>query len=136
MTADCARHQVGLAPAELEDCWAYIAAMLYLGNIEFGTGDDKAVITALGPNDPVRRAEVLLGVEDMSVLLCQRQITVNGEITYAQQTPASARTARDALVKIMYSRLFDYLVLRVNQTVDDAKRAKMYDDCWPVMALS
>jgi len=117
---------VGLAPAELEDCWAYIAAMLYLGNIEFGTGSDKAVITALGANDPVRRAEVLLGVEDMSVLLCQRQITVNGEITYAQQTPASARTARDALVKIMYSRLFDYLVLRVNQTVDDAQRAKMY----------
>ena len=34
--------------------------------------------------------------------------------------------ARDSLVKIMYDRLFTYLVTRINATVDDAASAKMY----------
>ena len=36
-----------------------------------------------------------------------------------QVAPQQAFAARDALVKIMYDRLFTYLVKRINSTVDD-----------------
>jgi len=117
---------VGVPQADLDTCWACVGAMLYIGNIDFGSGDGKAVIADTSASSPVRIAEKLLCVEDMSILLCQRQITVNGEVTFAEHTPANAATARDALVKIMYARLFSYLVLRINETVDDASKAKLY----------
>ena len=51
------------------------AAMLFLGNVTFGDAD-TGNIDALGPTDPLRVAERLLGVDDMSTLLVTRQIKV------------------------------------------------------------
>ena len=53
----------------------------------------------------VRIAEALLGVGDMVERLTKRAITVNGEVSMADHTPANAAQARDALVKIMYAQL-------------------------------
>ena len=69
---------------------------------------------------------LMKSVEDMTSLLVTRAININGEVTFASHSPAQAMQARDALVKIMYARLFDYLVVRINQTVDDVAKAKMY----------
>ena len=116
---------VGFSAEELDHVWAFVASMLFLGNVKFGSGDDAA-IAELAPTDPVRIAEKHLGVGDMSKLLVTRQITVNGEITTANHSPKNAMQARDALVKIMYDRLFVFLVNRINKTVDDVERAKQY----------
>ena len=134
----------------------------------------QAVIDAVGDTDPVRRAEQLMGVGDLTTLMVTRQITVNGETTAVQHSPAAAGQARDALVKIMcaphgasvpgasvpgaggwrppgapvapqrasrtltrtraraslavgrFARMFEYLVIRINRTVDDASRSKLY----------
>ena len=116
---------VGIPADELDDVWAMNAAMLFLGNVKFGDGD-VAKVDALGPSDPLRVAEGLLGVEDMSTLLATRQIKVNGETTVATHNPEQAAAARDALVKIMFDRLFTYLVNRINETVDDPAKAVNY----------
>ena len=116
---------VGIPQPELDQVWAFLAAMLYLGNVDFGKADD-ALIGATGKTDPVRVVEAHLGVGDMTTLLVTRQIVVNGETTIAKHTPEKAGFARDALVKIMYARLFQYLVQRINQTVDNTGRASMY----------
>ena len=51
-------------------------------------------------------------------MLTKRSLTVAGETSLIDQEPAKAALARDALVKIMYARLFDWIVMRVNKTVD------------------
>ena len=116
---------IGLSDSELNDLWAFVGGLLYLGNIQFGSGEN-AVIDAAGPTDAVRIAEGLLGVGDMMGLLTTRQINVNGEVSFAQHKPPAAGSARDALVKIMFARLFEYLVVRINRTTDDTARAKRY----------
>ena len=47
---------MGIAQDELDQVWAFIGGMLYLGNVKFGDGDN-AKIDALSPSDPLRVAE-------------------------------------------------------------------------------
>ena len=79
--------------------------MLFLGNIKFGNGDN-AKIDALGATDPLRVAESLLGVEDMSKLLVTAADHGQRRDDRRRPQPGAGRAARDALVKIMYARLF------------------------------
>ena len=116
---------VGLSADELDQIWAFLAGMLYIGNVTFGDGD-TAVISATGDGDPIRMAEKLMGVGDMTQLLIQQEMIIGGEVTYKALSVTQANQGRDALVKIMYARLFDYLVVRINQTVDDVAKAKLY----------
>lgn len=53
----------------------------------------------------------------LSELLVKRSIKIGAEVTRIEHNPQQASLARDALVKIMYARLFDFLVARINQTV-------------------
>ncbi|KAL1511060.1 hypothetical protein AB1Y20_005884 [Prymnesium parvum] len=113
---------VGYLEAEVQDMWSFIAAMLYLGNITFGDGD-KAVVQ---DQAPMLRSSSLLGCGDFSELLVTRVIQVRGDVTKADQSPKQAALARDSLVKIMYARLFTFLVSRINQTVDKTSQTRNY----------
>ncbi len=104
---------VGIRPDEADMTWSYVASMLYLGNIDFGKGEKAAV----ADGKPLAKAEGQLGVASLEQLLVKRSITVNGETTWIDHTPQEAAMARDSLVKIMYARLFTYLVKRINATV-------------------
>ena len=99
-----------VADGEDTEMWGMVAAMILLGNVDFGSGDNAA--------DRRRRhrrsqpAEGLLGVRAASskraTALLKRSIKigVNGETIARHDAQAGAMQARDALVKIMYARLF------------------------------
>ena len=42
------------------------------------------------------------------------------------QSPKNAELARDSAVKIMYARLFTYLVSRINTTIDRGSKTQSY----------
>ncbi len=93
---------VGLSAAETKTVWECIAALMLLGNIDFGSGD-KGVVQDTGL---MKKASDLLGLGDIQELLEKRSITVAGETTKIDHNPQQALLARDAVVKIVYARMF------------------------------
>ena len=87
-----AMKSVGLPEPDIATMWELCAAMLVLGNVEFGTGAKAAVAN----KDVLAKAVALLGVSGDGEnapenLLCTRSVTVSGEKTIIEHTPAQAR---------------------------------------------
>jgi myosin heavy subunit len=114
---------VGLGAEEVGVVWAFVGGMLHLGNVRFGEGGGKA---AVANASELQRAEQLLGTARLQPLLERREMTVRGETALVELTPQKAAGARDALVKIMYSRLFAFLVGRINRTTHKPQLSRRY----------
>ncbi|XP_059651763.1 myosin-12 [Cornus florida] len=112
---------VGISQDEQDAIFRVVAAILHLGNIEFIKGkdidssklkDDKAVYHLQ------TAAELLMCNEKaLEDSLCKRMIvTPDGNITKLLDV-AAATLSRDALAKTIYSRLFDWIVDKINNSI-------------------
>ena len=97
---------VGLSAEESASVWQCVAALMLLGNLEFG-GGDRGVVSDVAT---MRKASDMLGCADVQELLEKRSITVGGETTKIELSPQQALLSRDAVVKIVYARLFGFVV--------------------------
>lgn len=113
---------VGVSKSDVDALWGMVAAFLKLGSIDFGDGDQSAISDTAALAD----IEKLLGVTDFKDNLLKRAIKVGNDTTMVEHNPKQAADARDALVKIMYSRLFSYLVVLINKTVDSPDVSDRY----------
>ena len=113
---------IGIAGAEADAMWNMVAAMIQLGSIDFGSNDNAEI----SDGSLVTKAEGLLGVTGLTELLLKRAIKIGSETTMKEHNPTQALQARDALVKIMYARLFVFLVVKVNATIDSADKSDRY----------
>ncbi|KAF3784216.1 Myosin-12 [Nymphaea thermarum] len=112
---------VGISQEEQDAIFQVVAAILHLGNVEFKKGkeadsselkDDKAKFHLQ------TAAELLMcNVKALEDSLCKRVIvTPDGNITKLLD-PDSAALSRDALAKTIYSRLFDWIVDKINSSI-------------------
>lgn len=112
---------VGIDQEEQDAIFRVVAAILHLGNVNFSKGqeidssklrDDKSV------HHLKTVAELLMCDEKaLEDSLCQRVIvTPDGNITKPLD-PGSAALSRDALAKTVYSRLFDWIVDKINNSI-------------------
>ncbi|KAK4366137.1 hypothetical protein RND71_014017 [Anisodus tanguticus] len=105
---------VGISSEEQDAIFRVVAAVLHLGNIEFAKGKE---IDSSVPKDEkswfhLRTAAELFmcDVKSLEDSLCKRVIVTRDETITKWLDPEAALTSRDALAKIVYSRLFDCLL--------------------------
>ncbi|CAL0310840.1 unnamed protein product [Lupinus luteus] len=118
---------VGINQDEQDAIFRVVAAILHLGNINFVKGrefdssklkDDKSLFH-------LQTVAELLMCDEKSLedSLCQRVIvTPDGNITKLLD-PDAAALSRDALAKTVYSRLFDWIVDKINNSIGQDSNA-------------
>ena len=121
----CGRMETaGFEPAQREVVWRLSFAVLLLGNIEFEPPleDDPNEATRIGNSMVTEQVEALLGCSGLDKLLTEQELVIReGGVSKVETrcyTQGVADLKRNALVKILYARLFDYVVEQLNRKVN------------------
>ncbi|CAE5956532.1 unnamed protein product [Arabidopsis arenosa] len=119
---------VGINSEEQDGIFRVVAAILHLGNIEFAKGEESE---ASEPKDEKSRFHLKVAAElfmcDEKALedsLCKRVMVTRDESITKSLDPDSAALGRDALAKIVYSKLFDWLVTKINNSIGQDPNSK------------
>ncbi|XP_013637598.1 PREDICTED: myosin-16 isoform X2 [Brassica oleracea var. oleracea] len=112
---------VGISETEQDAIFRIVAAILHLGNIEFCKGED-ADSSSLKDEQSMFHLQMtseLLMCDPNSLedALCKRMMVTPEEVIKRSLDPLGAAVSRDGLAKTIYSRLFDWLVNKINISI-------------------
>ncbi|CAN6290994.1 unnamed protein product [Urochloa humidicola] len=120
---------VGISSDEQEAIFRVVAAILHLGNVEFAEGSeaDSSVPKDEKSQFHLKTAAELFMCDEKGLeeSLCKRVMATRGESITKNLDPRAAALSRDALSRIVYSRLFDWLVNKINSSIGQDPDSKI-----------
>ncbi|CAA7060663.1 unnamed protein product [Microthlaspi erraticum] len=112
---------VGISEKEQDAIFRVVAAILHLGNIEFSKGEDADSSSLKDEQSTfhLQMTSELLMCDPHSLedALCKRMMVTPEEVIKRSLDPLGAAVSRDGLAKTIYSRLFDWLVNKINISI-------------------
>ncbi|KAI5597006.1 hypothetical protein BDE02_02G039400 [Populus trichocarpa] len=119
---------VGINEKEQDAIFRVVAAILHLGNINFEKDEDidSAVVKDEQSLFHLQMTADLLMCDPLSLedALCKRVMITPEEIIKRSLDPHAAAVSRDGLAKTIYSRLFEWLVDKINVSIGQDPNSK------------
>ncbi|XP_024959969.1 myosin-17-like [Cynara cardunculus var. scolymus] len=119
---------VGISEEEQDAIFRVVAAILHLGNVEFAKGEeiDSSVLKDEKSRHHLNvTAELLMcDAKSLEDALIKRVMVTPEEIITRTLDPEAALGSRDALAKTVYSRLFDWIVEKINNSIGQDPNSK------------
>ncbi|KAL9273072.1 Myosin-11-like protein, partial [Drosera capensis] len=119
---------VGISEKEQEAIFRVVAAILHLGNVNFAKGKeiDSSVLKDDKSKFHLKTVSELLLCDPKALedALMKRVMITPEEVINRTLDPLNATVSRDGLAKTIYSRLFDWLVDKINISIGQDPNSK------------
>lgn len=116
----------GLDEKAQYEVFTLLSAVLMLGNISFTKNRDDS--SNIKDREPLEKAAELIKCDpnELEKVLLSRKVTAKNDTYIVNMNPDQAANARDSLSMLLYSHMFDWLVVKINESIQQKKKPKSF----------